>query len=169
MLLMASSTRCKLMLTIFPCALQVHFFILPRRKQSLSGMIKVSMKTGDKKLSSLEILKCLDFFTWKITLSSWPITASVIGVVSLCSLQSSSSVREGPSAAELQLAWWPAIVAVQLKKRNLLWNGLCCNLNVCKIWILFSFYYWSGFFVFSCYILLSVSILYKLLTYLKEK
>lgn len=115
MLLMASSSRCKLMLTIFPCALQVHFFILPWRKQRLNGMIRVSVKTGHKKLGSLEILSSVSFFTFLfhthfMTRYSFCDSSGVTMLL--------SCVWEGSSGAELQLAWWPSIVALQLKKRN---------------------------------------------------
>lgn len=104
------------MLTIFPCALRVHFFILPWRKQSLDGMIRGSVKTGDKKLSSLQILGSLDFFTFVFhTVFATCYSLCDSGVTVLL-----SSIREGSSGAELQLPWRPATVVVQLKKRNLL-------------------------------------------------
>lgn len=80
-------------------------------------MIKVSVKTGNKILSSLEIPRSLGFFTFvfhtvfKICYSFCDSRGVTVPL---------SSAWEESSGAELPLAWWPAIVAVQLKKSNLL-------------------------------------------------
>lgn len=80
-------------------------------------MIKVSVKTGNKILSSLEIPRSLGFFTFvfHIVFKTCYSFCESGGVAVLL-----TSAWEGSSGAELQLAWWPAIVAVQLKKSNLL-------------------------------------------------
>lgn len=112
--LMASSSRCKLMLTIFPCGRQVYFFILPRRKQSFNDIIKVLVQTWDKHRSYLETWVS-HFFSFTFHTSSWPLS-SFCGSSGVNVLLSSE--REGSSADKLQLALWTAPVAVPAEEEK---------------------------------------------------
>lgn len=80
MLMLTSSSRCKLILTILPCGWQVYFFVLPERKQSFSGAISVSVQSE----VSWRFLDISFLILSPFTLLSWLLTASVVVVESLC-------------------------------------------------------------------------------------
>lgn len=103
------------MLAVFPCGRQVYFFILPRRKQSFSGILKLPVQTGDKQLSSVDILGSLIFslLAFHTVFMTPYIFCGSSGVIVLL-----SSGREGSSADELQLALWTALVAIPAEEEK---------------------------------------------------